>query len=1240
MKRKHLLCTVLAVVAACLFAVGLVPRTKQEAAAFEMAPVLSVNFDGNDFSADRSGWSVFTDGNGISASDFAESGYAFGDTTSFLTIAAPEDEAITTDLEGLTIVFEQAYSQVATAVNEVLFAVETENGSAYIRMGKATYVTPAGTATDVAPKGSMTKIMLNPTRKKITITVSADANEILVYVDGSLAQTYSATAEATEVEEGEEEGDVSAISKIAGVFLSAARAQGGTMFVRKNPEGQTNGNTEKLKMAGLKFYDACLNEDQVAALQLDGINAGDYDFNEKIGINYSNGAFSSSNANYEVTVSGTGIKSDSSIDGGYKFTDTSSHLIVTAKNDNAISNSGALTVVYRHKASSLVDYYYREHIVGVTDGTLNAVVSNGLLYGFTSKGALNTVVPAGAQNAVKTTEEKLVTITIDPSSGTIALYVNGKLGNYYNPSSGSPVTVGNAVSLFESELKKQNGTLQIRMPHVSSSTYNKKVTSMADFKIFDRAFTATEVLEYYKELTDTEGGADEPIGPDQPASQVSVSYTVDGLAADLTTQTSYGTGVALLPEEGHETAFGFTDTTSYIAIKANEGSTLTKNGKGISFHFMQRTNTETYYSGNSSLRPDVTDDFEQIIGVAGDGGLSAHVNAGSLYYYDGSARTYSQPKGLSGYKALLHTNWKAVSIIINAEDLSVSVYVDYQLKTNYNQTYEKKDVIANVVDLFTAEASKDGGTVYIRKPLRESRNSATMIFDDFIIGEGGLTEDEDRLYGLTRVKIYSDSTDSVPDLLGATGSVIPIIDSPLAGYELTGYYTDENYLEPLAENACFSPETTVLYAKFKPIKYTITYHTDGGIQNADNPAFYTVESDGVDILPIEKPGYDFLGWYRTEKFENEVSYLVPTSMGNIDLYAKFDLATYTVKYVLNDGLPTADLITTYTIYSLPALPDCWKYGYTFNGWFTDEALTKRFNAFGEGTYGNMTLYAGFTAQEFNIGYVLNGGTLDGYAPVKYNVDSEITLPSASRKDHLFIGWYSDAKFTEKVEEIDVFGMENVILYARFDAVRYTITYDADGGTLPENAQQYYTAGGSVSFVAAEKEGYAFIGWYYDKALTQKITRFDTELRVNVTFYAKFAKIYAINYVLNGGTLSASAPQSFYEGGYISLAPAAKEGFTFDGWYADEALTEKVESFDSSAKEDVTLYAGFTEEEHVEPEQPDSSSPDKSEEAKPSSSAKEEKGSGCGGTITLTPILTLLLALGAAAMVLLRKKEQI
>ncbi|SEQ67381.1 Listeria/Bacterioides repeat-containing protein [Treponema bryantii] len=82
------------------------------------------------------------------------------------------------------------------------------------------------------------------------------------------------------------------------------------------------------------------------------------------------------------------------------------------------------------------------------------------------------------------------------------------------------------------------------------------------------------------------------------------------------------------------------------------------------------------------------------------------------------------------------------------------------------------------------------------------------------------------------------------------------------GFAFGGWYTDPSCdisTRITGWKAYEKTNNVVLYAKFVQEKYNITYYNVNGLSNP-NPRTYNVKND-VTLLPVEKPGYLFLGWY-------------------------------------------------------------------------------------------------------------------------------------------------------------------------------------------------------------------------------------------------------------------------------------------------------------------------------------------------------------------------------------------
>ena len=152
-----------------------------------------------------------------------------------------------------------------------------------------------------------------------------------------------------------------------------------------------------------------------------------------------------------------------------------------------------------------------------------------------------------------------------------------------------------------------------------------------------------------------------------------------------------------------------------------------------------------------------------------------------------------------------------------------------------------------------------------------------------------------------------------------------------------------------------------------------------------------------------------------------------------------------------------------------------------------------------------------------------------------------------------------------------------------DVVLNTLSFETNGGNAIPSVVRNQGEVVDLSGYKPEKSGYTFVGWYSDEALTQSVT--PVTLDSPVTVYAKWNQNvtgggsggvarYTVVFVTNGGTSIDKI--SNLKNRTVDLAEytTEKEGYTFEGWYTDKELTNKVTSV--KLTDDITLYAKWVE----------------------------------------------------------------
>ena len=393
-----------------------------------------------------------------------------------------------------------------------------------------------------------------------------------------------------------------------------------------------------------------------------------------------------------------------------------------------------------------------------------------------------------------------------------------------------------------------------------------------------------------------------------------------------------------------------------------------------------------------------------------------------------------------------------------------------------------------------------------------------------------------------------------------------------------------------------------LYAKYDHASYPITYETNGGVLTGSAVNLYT-HGTGIakaDMAKAEKDYYDFEGWYGEAALQNKVESISTTTYGAIKLYANYTPKEYEIRYHLQTGDTNGEGNPTKYTYGVgvDSFKPATRRGYTFKGWFDNpDLITGEVTEITAQDHGDMLLWPKFEEEDYKITYIVDGkednaaGNPTGY---KFGVGvAAADLKDASKNGYAFDGWYRDLNDADsKVTSIGTDETGDLILYAKFTGIVYTIQYETDGGTnAVTNPSQYQCGTGDKTLADAAKEHYAFLGWYSNENFTQdsKVTKLNDAVVTGlakedkVVLYAKYAgEEYDIEYKLNGGQNSATNPVKYtYGTGVEKFEDAAKEHYEFIGWYDNEQLTgDPVSSISTTATGKKTLWARFEGEEYT------------------------------------------------------------
>lgn len=179
-----------------------------------------------------------------------------------------------------------------------------------------------------------------------------------------------------------------------------------------------------------------------------------------------------------------------------------------------------------------------------------------------------------------------------------------------------------------------------------------------------------------------------------------------------------------------------------------------------------------------------------------------------------------------------------------------------------------------------------------------------------------------------------------------------------------------------------------------------------------------------------------------------------------------------------------------------------------------------------------------------ISYDGNGGTA-GRTSDTVAKGSSVSLPSASRTNYSFDGWYTASSggtycggsgSSYKVDSTQT-------VYAHWTRIQYKVTYDANGGSVGTSSATV-NAGDSTTLPTPSRDGYTFNGWYTSSSGGNYVGMGGSGYTPssNITLYAHWTPRYTVSYNANGGN-STPTSTTVDSGTTIYLASAISRSNT-------------------------------------------------------------------------------------------------
>ncbi len=365
------------------------------------------------------------------------------------------------------------------------------------------------------------------------------------------------------------------------------------------------------------------------------------------------------------------------------------------------------------------------------------------------------------------------------------------------------------------------------------------------------------------------------------------------------------------------------------------------------------------------------------------------------------------------------------------------------------------------------------------------------------------------------------------------------------------------------DGAKITNNPSILYAQWKPTKYTVTFDPNGGTGTMSSQKIAYNTATALSKNTFTKEGYAFAGW-NTKANGSGTSYadcesvkLNVLNTNKITLYAQWENA---VEYKVNhykqklDGNYNKTPNETETLYAkagTTVTPEVKNYtGFTSPS--TKNEIVKE--------DGSTVVEYFYERKSYTLTWDFDGGNAGGkYTSGSVKYGEKIVQPVPLKKGYVFDGW--NIKVPDKMPAKNL--KVKALWREAADADYATVNFNANQGLVPKGSDSMKVQKGFPygKLPEATRLGYTFSGWYTAKSGGTKVTA-KTVCEGDITLYAHWKAALDTKYVVEhyrqkvDGSYPATANETESLSGKTnsSVTPEVK---TYKGFTAPAAQTVKI-----------------------------------------------------------------------------------
>jgi uncharacterized repeat protein (TIGR02543 family) len=358
------------------------------------------------------------------------------------------------------------------------------------------------------------------------------------------------------------------------------------------------------------------------------------------------------------------------------------------------------------------------------------------------------------------------------------------------------------------------------------------------------------------------------------------------------------------------------------------------------------------------------------------------------------------------------------------------------------------------------------------------------------------------------------------------------------------------------------------------VTYRVTFDLNGSTGVNTKDQFVSYNGNAMSPVTPTKGSDTFIGWFNSSNTKVSFPFAVTS---DITLTAIFN--KYFVTFNSNGG-SSVDTIFIDKDSKITKPTDPTKAGSVFDAWYKESTFDTKWDFTNDTVTSDITLYAKWLA-EYTVKFYVNGKGNSSFSDLTAAADAKITSPGTPTADnYTFVSWCKDAEGTEVWDFTTDTVTSDITLYAKWSADVYSVSLNADGGTIAsgKNVTSYtYGVGATLPGTSdVTKSNYNFLGWF--DASNNQVSEISATDSGNKSFTAHYSAVnYSITYEVNGGTIKDAVYMTGYATSDTITLPTnvTKDDYTFAGWYNNSSFDgDPISQFGPGATGNLTFYAKY------------------------------------------------------------------